>query len=150
MLTLFVNSFGDVRGFDFGSSRDAVVFLGGLVGHPNPSGVGGGVLRRFVGEVFRGVVQREAVSQFPIHAIVSLSPEQRDVLYSPTSPPVNTTWETLPPLVVCADPTIDNITPPTIIDDEESLWIIDTSTDEKLIETLMRWGAIRCEWHPTS
>lgn len=98
-------------------------------------------LRSAVGHRFRPAVQAKAISQFPLQTIAGVSEDARAILYS--SHPAVATWELLPPLVVVSDA---SHAPQGIkVDAHSTVWVIDTTSDRDLLDSLVFLGALSLE-----
>lgn len=89
---------------------------------------------------YRILAQVHAISKYPMETIIGLSPYEQNLLFS-TSPEV-TAWEQLPPLILVKDDDSIPVTS-TVINGEETVAWIRTSSDLRLLMSLAECGTIR-------
>lgn len=93
---------------------------------------------------FKKILQGNAISKYPVETILNLSSAQRDALYSITPLPRDfTRWEYLPPIVYTGNPLL--APQGTIINHEQTVWVIDTTTDSTFLQSLHDHGALSVE-----
>lgn len=100
--------------------------------------------RDFLAQRFLPQVQATAISRYPVQTILQITPPQRDVLYSSRRNMTN--WEHLPPLVFAGAPELAPAG--TVVEGENTVWTLDTTTDKALISSLQRYGALSVELVP--
>lgn len=111
-----------------------VVADGGSVEGMTPSS-----MRHMLAQRFRAIVQAHAIALFPVETLTLLTPQMREILHEPT--PDVEYWETLPPLAVVARTPAD-IPEWSTIDGHDTVWVIDCSSSETLLDSLAKYDVI--------
>lgn len=122
------------------TAQDLVEFLGSDLPEVSTDHDRASVLRIWVAMKFRPVVQAKSISEYPFDTVTRLDEQQRDFLYGNHSSEPIEQWLTLPPFVAVCPP--ENAPESTVLDGEETVWVLDTTTDMTLLTSLREYGAL--------
>lgn len=124
---------------DFTDEESLVAYLAQDNKHPELSD------HLYLAKKYQPAVQANAIARFPIETIITLDEKQRDALFGLAEP--HREWNTLPPIVIVNDNSRDEpSTKGRVVNGQDTVWILDTSSPRTLIRSLTEFKALNVSY----